>query len=231
MRISLLIICFFFSRQAFTQLDFQKLTDSTYMYITYHEYKGEQISSNGVLRLTTNGVVMIDTPWDTTQFQPLLDSIYTRFSAKVSLVIATHWHEDRSAGLEYYTKQGIPTYSTRATYNLCAENKMPQSEFTFTGDTTFQIGKTKFETYFPGAGHTTDNIVVYFPEERVLVGGCFIKSVEATDLGNLSDANRGMWPIAARNLRKKYRKVKIVVPGHSKVDGKKALKHTIRLLR
>lgn len=231
MRSTVFGIFLLFSLNSNAQLNFQKLTDSTYMYITYHEYKGEKISSNGVLRLTTNGVVMIDTPWDTTQFQPLLDSIQTKFSAKVALVIATHWHEDRSAGLEFYSKQGIPTYSTRATYNLCAENNMPQSEFTFTGDTTFQIGNTTFETYFPGAGHTTDNIVVYFPKDRVLVGGCFIKSVDATDLGNLSDANRGMWPIAVRNLKKKYRKVKIVVPGHSKVDGKKALNHTIQLLR
>ncbi len=231
MKSLLLIASFVLTSSCFAQLEFQKLADSTYMYITYNEYKGEKISSNGVLRLTTNGVVMIDTPWDTTQFQPLLDSIQAKFSAKVVLAIATHWHEDRSAGLEYYAKQGIPTYSTRATYNLCAENSMPQAQFTFTGDTIFHIGNTLFETYYPGAGHTTDNIVVYFPEEKVLVGGCFIKSVDALDLGNLSDANLGMWPIAARNLKKKYRKVKIVVPGHSKVDGKKALKHTIRLLR
>lgn len=213
------------------QLDFQKLADSTYMFTTYHEYKGSKVSSNGVLRLTTKGVVMIDTPWDTTQFQPLLDSIRTKFNSSVALVIATHWHEDRSGGLEFYTQKGIPTYSTRTTYNLCRENKMPLAKYTFVGDTTFHIGNTTFETYYPGSGHTSDNIVVYFPSDRILVGGCFLKSVDATDLGNLSDANLGLWPVAVKNLMRKYKKAKIVVPGHDSVDGKKALKHTLRLLK
>ena len=59
-----------------------------------------------------------------------------------------------------------------------------------------------------------------------------MKSVEAQDLGNLSDANIGMWPIAAKNLMKKYPNVKTVIPGHQKIaSGKKALKHTLKLAR
>jgi len=213
------------------QLEFQKLADSTYMYTTYNTYKGNKISANGVIRLTDVGAIMIDSPWDTSQFQPLLDSIKIKWNQNVVFVLATHWHEDRSGGLDFYKQKGIATYSTRSTKNLCRENNQPQAEFTFTGDTTFTIGGVKFETYFPGAGHTPDNIIVYFPAEKLMDGGCFIKSVEATDLGNLNDANLGMWPIAAKNLKKRYRRVKIVVPGHDKVDGKKALKHTIKLLR
>ncbi len=227
----LLFFSLLFTTVCSAQLEFQKLADSTYMYTTYNTYKGQKISANGVIRLTKAGAVMIDSPWDTTQFQPLLDSIRMKWNLDVVFVLATHWHEDRSGGLDYYKKKGIATYSTRATKNLCRENGMPQAEFTFTGDSTFHIGGVTFETYFPGAGHTPDNIVVYFPSEKVLTGGCFIKSVEATNLGNLSDANLGMWPIAAKNLKHKYKKAKIVVPGHDKVDGKKALKHTIKLLR
>ena len=219
------------SFNGFGQLDFERLSDSTYMYTTYNTYKGNKISANGVIRITKAGAIMIDSPWDTTQFQPLLDSIKIKWNQEVVFVLATHWHEDRSAGLEFYAKKGIATYSTKATQNLCKENNFPQAEFTFTGDSTFQIGGTLFETYFPGAGHTSDNIVVYFPQNKILIGGCFIKSVDATDKGNLSDANLGMWPIAAKNLKKKYKMARIVVPGHGVVDGNKAMKHTIRLLR
>src|SRR6218665_3348004 len=81
------------------QLDFQKLSDSTFMFTTYNVYKGNKISSNGVIRLTKAGAVMIDTPWDTTQFQPLLDSIKLKWNQDVAFVLATHWHEDRSGGL------------------------------------------------------------------------------------------------------------------------------------
>ena len=109
---------------------------------------------------------------------------------------------------------------------------LPETQYTFEGDTTFNVSQTVFETFYPGAGHSSDNIVVYFPNDKILVGGCFIKSVEAEDLGNLSDANIGMWPIAAKTLIRKYPKVKTVIPGHQKITpGKKALKHTLKLAR
>lgn len=229
MRTLLFSLACFITTGLNAQLDFKKISDSSYVFTTYQVYKEVKISSHGLLKITSNGVVMIDTPWDTTQFQPLLDSIDLKFHKKVLLVISTHWHEDRTAGLDYYKKKGIPTYSTYATKNLCRENNLPQAEFTFEGDTTFNISNTVFETYYPGAGHSSDNIVVYFPKEKLLVGGCFIKSVEATDLGNLSDANIGMWRVAVKTLMKKYPKVKTVIPGHQKIAGKSALKHTLKL--
>lgn len=213
------------------QLDFKKISDSSYVFTTYQVYKDVKISSHGLLKITSGGVVMIDTPWDTTQFQPLLDSIDRKFHKKVLMVISTHWHEDRTAGLDYYKSKGIATYSTYATRNLCRENNFPQAEYTFEGDTTFNIYNTIFETFYPGAGHSSDNIVVYFPKDRLLVGGCFVKSVEATDLGNLSDANIGMWRVSAKTLIKKYPKVKTVIPGHQKIAGKSALKHTLKLAK
>ena len=230
MKALLFSLTFLFFSGINAQLDFTKISDSSYSYTTYQTYKGDRISAHGFLKRTDAGVVMIDTPWDTTQFQPLLDSIALKFNQQVVLVICTHWHEDRSAGLEFYARKGIPTYSTYATKNLCRENQLPQAQYTFEGDTTFRIGKTSFETFYPGAGHSSDNIVVYFPHDKILVGGCFIKSTEAEDLGNLSDANIGMWPIAAKNLLKKYPNVKTVIPGHQAITpGKKALKHTLHL--
>jgi metallo-beta-lactamase class B len=229
MRALLFSLAYFVTIGLNAQLDFKKISDSSYVFTTYQVYKEVRISSHGLLKITNGGVVMIDTPWDTTQFQPLLDSIDSRFHKKVLLVISTHWHEDRTAGLDYYRNKGIATYSTYATKNLCRENNFPQAEFTFEGDTTFNVFNTVFETYYPGAGHSSDNIVVYFPKDRLLVGGCFIKSVEASDLGNLSDANIGMWRVAVKTLMKKYPKVKTVIPGHQKIAGKRALKHTLKL--
>lgn len=232
MRAFLFLSVYFFVNGLNAQLDFKKISDSSYVFTTYQTYQETRISAHGLLKITSGGVVMIDTPWDTTQFQPLLDSIDRKFHKKVLMVISTHWHEDRTAGLDYYKKKGIATYSTYATRNLCRENNLTQAQYTFEGDTTFNSYNTVFETYYPGAGHSSDNIVVYFPKDKLLVGGCFVKSTEATDLGNLSDANIGMWRVSAKTLIKKYPKVKTVIPGHQKMTpGKKALKHTLKLAR
>jgi metallo-beta-lactamase class B len=52
-------------------------------------------------------------------------------------------------------------------------------QYTFTHDTTFNIAGVTLQAYYPGAGHTRDNIVVWVPQDKVLFGGCLIKSLEA----------------------------------------------------
>lgn len=207
-----------------------KLNDSSFVYTTFNTYQGDRIPANGLLKITQNSVVMIDTPWDTTQFQPLLDSIEIRFHKPVRLVIATHSHEDRTAGLAYYNKKNISTYTSKATYQLCEENHAPLASGTFLHDTTFTVDGTLVSTFFPGAGHTPDNILIWFPNDKVLFGGCFVKSTDATDLGNLNDANLGMWPFAVNLSRKTFKKAKYIIPGHGSWKSKKSLKHTRKLL-
>jgi glyoxylase-like metal-dependent hydrolase (beta-lactamase superfamily II) len=213
------------------KLVFTPITDSTFEYTTYSTYQNKVVGANGVFKITTQGTVLIDTPWDTTQFQPLLDSIQNRFHSQVVLVIATHAHDDRIAGLSYYQSKGIATFSAFSTYLLCQEQKFPTAMHYFISDTIFRIGNTMIETYYPGAGHTSDNQLIYFPSDRILVGGCFIKSQFAQDLGNLTDANLGMWGVALRTTKKKFKKAKKVIPGHDKGTSKKAIQHSIKLMK
>ncbi len=79
--------------------------------------------------ITNNGVVMFDTPWDTTQFQPLLDSIKLKHDKTVIMCFATHRHSDKTAGLKYYKQQGIKTNSTVLTDELSKKNKKKEQHF------------------------------------------------------------------------------------------------------
>ena len=81
-----------------SNLKITRLTGEFYVFTTFNSYKGKLVPANGMYLVTDNGVVMFDTPWDTTQFQPLLDSIKNRHHKKVVLCIATHFHEDRTGG-------------------------------------------------------------------------------------------------------------------------------------
>ena len=76
-----------------------------------------------------------------------------------------------------------------------------------------------FELFYPGAGHARDNIVVWFPQQKVLFGGCFIKSVTATNLVNIADAVLSEWTPAIKRLQKKYKNIRTVVPGHGTIQG------------
>jgi metallo-beta-lactamase class B len=209
------------------KLTIAHLTGDFYIYTTYSTNKDYQVSANGMYLVTDNGVVLFDTPWDTTQFQPLLDSIKLNHHKNVILCVATDFHEDRTGGLEYYRKQGIKTYTTKQIDELSLKRGMKRAEFLTYKDTSFTIGRYTFQTYFPGQGHTAVNIVIWFEKEKILYGGCLIKSGEDDDLGNLGDANLKEYATTIKNVQKKCKSPKFVITGHGDWTSKNSLEHTL----
>jgi metallo-beta-lactamase class B len=211
-------------------LEITHLTGNFYIYTTYKDLKGKPFPANGMYLITDSGAVIIDTPWDTSQFQPLLDSIELKHHTKAILCISTHSHEDRTAGLNYYKSQGIKTFTSYETFKLCKLNKEKSSEFYFVSDTTFTLGAYNFETFYPGAGHTNDNIVLGFPSDGIIYGGCFVKSTEAIDLGFVGDANISAWAASMIKLKNKFPKPQFVIPGHQCWENTNSLDHTLNLI-
>jgi metallo-beta-lactamase class B len=229
--ILVLFILFSISASGQSKLEISHLTGNFYIYTTYKDFNGAPFPSNSMYVVTNDGVVMIDTPWDSTQFQPLLDSIERRHNKKVVMCIATHFHDDRTAGFDFLKSKGIQTWSSRNTFELCKKENNSQAEFTFANDTTFTVGGLTFNTFYPGEGHTSDNIVVWFPHEKVLYGGCFVKSTEATGLGNIEDANVAEWANSIRRVMKEFPGLAYIIPGHNGWKSNASLKHTLRLLQ
>ncbi|WP_118976091.1 subclass B1 metallo-beta-lactamase [Taibaiella koreensis] len=201
-----------------------------FIYTTYGTLDdGSTYPSNSLYAVTTQGIVMIDVPWDTTQTLPLIDSIERLHKTKVIACIATHFHKDRTAGLNKLKARGIRTYATRQTDSLCALKGEERAAFIMGKDTTFRFGDLELKTFYPGPGHTSDNIVVWFPRERVLYGGCFIKSIETENLGNLEDADPASWPASVKRVQRAFPHPKYMIPGHGSFRDLGALQHTATL--
>lgn len=212
-------------------LQIQHLSGHLYTYVTWHENDGAQYPATGMYLLTGKGAVIIDTPWDTTRIRPLSDSILRRHHLPVLMVIATHHHGDRAGGFDVYKRMGIKTYSTQLTYDLCREYKEPKAAYTFKKDTTFHIGGYTFQTFYPGEGHTKDNIVIWFGQDKVLYGGCFVKSLEAKDAGYTGEANLAAWPASIERVKKAFPAARYVIPGHLGGTSPAALDHTSELAK
>lgn len=211
------------------KLKITHLTGDFYVYTTYNLYENTPVPANGMYLVTRNGVAMFDTPWDTTQFQPLLDSIWQRHKQKVTLCFATHWHSDKTAGLEYYRQQGIKTYTTVQTDELSRKNNKKRAEFLMTKDTVFRLAQYTFETFYPGEGHTTDNIIIWFKKQKILYGGCLIKGADDETLGNLSDANVQEYATTLKNVQRKCTKPKFIIVAHSDWKNLNSLNHSIMM--
>ncbi|MES1226957.1 MAG: subclass B1 metallo-beta-lactamase, partial [Bacteroidota bacterium] len=214
-----------------TGLKIAHVTGDVYVYTTYKSSGSVTVPSNSMYVVTNNQVVLFDTPWDAAQFQPLLDSIEARHHKPVNFCIVTHYHPDRTAGLGYFKAIGIATWSSALTYQLSVQHNVNQAENYFYHDTVFTIDNYSFETYYPGPGHTEDNIVIWLPADKVLYAGCLVKSMDYKILGYTPDADMMAWPESVRKVILKYPGAQYVIPGHFNWGDKNSLEHTIKLVK
>jgi len=207
------------------------LAGNIFVHTSFNDYKGQLFPSNGLFIVAGGGIIIIDTPWGEAPTEVLLDTLEKKYHKKVLLCVSTHYHDDRTGGLEVLKKQGVSTFMSKQSWELAREKKEKMSEFFFTKDTVFILDSVRIETFYPGEGHTKDNIVVWFEKEKVLFGGCLVKSTEAENLGNLADANVKEWPGSIKKVIKKFPEATFVVPGHFGWKTTGSLKHTLMLLK
>ncbi|CCH02699.1 Beta-lactamase [Fibrella aestuarina BUZ 2] len=211
-----------------------RLSDRVFVHTTYGMYQGEPVPSNGLIVRTDDGVVLLDTGWDTEgntdNTRQLLRWVADSLRLPVRLCIVTHSHDDKVGGIVELQKAGIRVVSTPLTAQKTVKQGYPSPDGILPADTTFTIGNVPIRTYFPGEGHTVDNIVVWLPSERILHGGCFVKSVAAFGMGYVGESNLTAWSGSIRNVKKRFGNARIVVPGHEEWTGPQALDHTLRLL-
>jgi metallo-beta-lactamase class B len=200
------------------------------MHTSYEMINGYRTDSNGMIVECTGGMVLVDTCWNDRQTQILLQKIKQSFATEVVLAIITHAHVDRIGGIRTLLSSRIKVVSTQMTAEaaVAAGYPAPSAELG-TEATTLRIGDTEIEAYYPGEGHTKDNIVVWVPHDRALFGGCLIKALQSPNLGNIADANVVQWGPSVRKVRLRYPQAVVVIPGHGAIGGPDLLQHTIDL--
>lgn len=211
-------------------VEISHLRGQSYLYITYGKPDEKTFyPANSMFVRTPAGIVLLDTPWNDDQTEALLKKLETLYHEKVIACINTHWHADRVGGVNTLTAHHISTWASAATVAACQANGKPTPAHAFTKDTSFMFGGVPLQTFYPGAGHTADNIVVYVPQDQVLFAGCFLKSGKATSIGYTGDADLKAWAGSVEKLEKKFPDASIVVPGHESLKGN-PYKKTLELI-
>ncbi len=170
---------------------------------------------------------IIDTPWQKKDTKILVEWIKQKgFLLQASL--STHFHDDRSSGIEYLNQIGVKTVASQLTNQLLEKENKALASIGFEGD-SYWLLKNKIQAYFPGAGHTMDNIVVWLADEKILVGGCLIRSMASKGMGYTADGSIDSWSETVRKVQQKFTDAKVVIPGHGKLGDQSLLTHTIEL--
>lgn len=174
--------------------------------------------ANGLVVDRPGGALLIDTGWNPHQADILLH--WCKDSGRpITAAVATHFHRDRTGGIPALQKAGIVCSAFPLTCDLARRNGMPAPTPIpgfFHG--AHAVG-ADLDYFFPGAGHTRDNILVWLPRQRVLFGGCFLKSSTTDDLGYVQDAVIADWPGSVERARAAYPSPLMVVPGHGTMHG------------
>lgn len=211
------------SKEALPELEIKKIEDGVYLHTSYEDY-GEWgiVAAHGLVAIDGDRAVVIDTPAKESDTQDLLNWL-DKNELQAKAVIATHFHGDSASGFALFNAKNIPTYATILTNQLLTENNRVQATHEIKED-SYWLVKDKVEVYYPGGGHSKDNIVVWLADTKILFGGCFVKP---NHLGYLGDAVLAEWPQSTKNLLAKYADVKYVVPGHGAMGGKELLEKTL----
>jgi metallo-beta-lactamase class B len=213
-------------------LQVEELVKDVWRHISYRQLPTFGRSpANGLIVLAGKEAALVDTPWSHEQTVALFEWVEKNLGAQITLVVVTHYHDDCLGGLGVAHDGGAESWALEETAKLArdAEKEVPQK--TFRSFHELLVGSRRMRLHYAGGGHTGDNIVIWLPEERILFGGCLVRSATAKHLGYTKEAALTRWPATIEVLIREYRDARLIVPGHGKPGGHELLRHTLDLLQ
>lgn len=188
------------------------------------------VPCNGLIVRNSNEVIVFDTPTNNKSAEELIKWIQETLHCKINAIIPTHFHDDCLGGLKAFDESNIPSYAYVKTIELAKANNYAVPQNSFSDSLVLRVGKEYIVAKFFGEGHTKDNVVGYFPSEKVMFGGCLIKELDASK-GYLGDANLAEWSNTVEKVKQSYPQVKLIIPGHGAYGNQKLLDYTIKLFK
>src|SRR5690606_32852103 len=188
------------------------------------------VPCNGLVVRSGTKTVVFDTPVSDEVSLELINWISDSLDCRINAVVPTHFHDDCLGGLNAFHDKGIPSHANTRTIALALENQFAVPQNAFTDSILISIADETVLVKFFGEGHTSDNVVGYFPSENVLFGGCLVKSLDAGK-GYLVDDKLTEWPTTVEKVNAACPDVRSVVPGHGDQGNSALLDYTIPLFQ
>lgn len=222
------------------ELSLEPIAQGVWVHKSYARLpKAGLVLSQGLLIDTGEGVVLVDTAWNDNLTKTLLSLIRGVVGRAPDLTLVTHAHNDKMGGMQTIIDARIAARAHPLTNEDAPGRGLRPAPMSILGDSDFDtlFGESDgageqagpVAAFYPGPGHTRDNIVIYYAPARVLFGGCLIRPQNSNDLGNTADANVAHWADAVRAVAARFPQAEIIVPSHGPIGGRELLAHTIEL--
>lgn len=211
-------------------IELQRLKKDVWIHTTYTHLEGYgRVPANGLLVIDANEAVLIDTPWNDEQTGALFEWVKKNLNARITQVVVCHSHDDCMGGLAVMHQKHAVSYASDQTKQIAEKAGKEVPLKTFSNNLSIACGSKELKLKYLGAGHTIDNIVAWLPGEKILFGGCLIRSAVYRTLGFIGEADIESWPQTLKKIPKTFPEAEIVVPGHGPFGGLELISHTIKL--
>jgi cyclase len=139
--------------------------------------------ANNGLFIGENGVLVIDSKMDEASVRQTLEAIQQLTDKPIRYLVNTHSDGDHIMGNRFFPPSVVFVAHENCREDFFKENFGRESDwvepeyYPFTPSLTFKeqmniwLGKEQVELHYFGTGHTTGDIVVYFPDEKVALIG------------------------------------------------------------
>lgn len=206
-----------------------QVAKNTYQHTSFLQTESfGKVDCNGMIVNNNEETIVFDTPPNNEVSEELINWIHNHLKSKINNIVVTHFHEDCLGGLNAFHKHNICSIAHHKTIEIAKAKNLDIPQESFSTSKNISVGNTIVELFYFGEGHTKDNIVGYYPKEKVLFGGCLIKGLNASK-GNLEDANEQQWATTVKDLKNRLNDIKIVIPGHGHTGDKALIDYTIEL--
>ncbi|MEP2024402.1 MAG: subclass B1 metallo-beta-lactamase [Reichenbachiella sp.] len=208
----------------------KQLSDHSYQHISYLQTDDYgKVACNGMIVVDNHEAIIFDTPAENEVSEELITWVEYELTSKVVAIVPTHFHSDCLGGLATFHERQIQSIAHNKTIQLLDSTAVIPWQG-FDDFINLTVGQQEVIVDFVGKGHTTDNVIAYFPSEQILFGGCLIKSLKAGK-GYLGDANLEEWSDTVEKIKSKYLEIKTVIPGHGEAGGTELLNKTIEMFQ
>jgi metallo-beta-lactamase class B len=212
-------------------LKIEQLSENTFVHTSYLETESfGNVPCNGMIVIDNGEALIFDTPVQNDDSKELLNWIKDTLKCKTKGIVVTHFHVDCLGGLDEFHTRKVPSYANTKTIELAKSDNVTAPQNGFDNLLELKVGDKKVVNEYLGEGHTKDNVVCYFPNNKALFGGCLIKEVGAGK-GYLGHANVDEWSNTVTAVKAKYGKAEIIIPGHGKAGNQELLNYTIELFK
>ena len=209
--------------------EYRQIAPKVWIHTSYKELDdGVPFPSNGLLVRVGDELLLVDTAWSDAQTREILEWAESTIGEPVTRAVVTHAHDDKMGGVKALHERGIATYASDRTNLAAVQRGLTPAEIEIDLAPSFRILEG-VEVFYPGPGHTVDNIVVYVADAKILFAGCLVRPAEATALGNTADADVGHWAEAVEWVERRFPEAEVVVPSHGAWGDRTLLDHTIDL--